>query len=118
MNKQIIQALRELGVPAHLEGYEYIKMELELCLDKKSAINAMTKGIYPTVANCFDTTPARVERATRHAIETAWERGNTDILHHYFGNTVSAERGKPTNAEFIATVAETLRMEQEEGGTQ
>jgi len=114
MNKQIIQALRELGAPAHLEGYEYLKTALEMCLQDKSYINAISKRLYPDVAQCHGTSPNKVERAIRHAVEVAWNRSSMDVLHCYFGNSVDAERGKPTNSEFIATVAETLRMEQEE----
>lgn len=111
MNKQIVQALRTLGVPAHLEGYGYLKSALEICLNDTSAIRGVTKAIYPIIANANDTTPTGVERAIRHAIEVAWARGDKVALSQYFGNTIKESRGKPTNAEFLATVAESLRME-------
>ena len=110
MNNQIIATLLELGVPAHLSGYEYLKQALQICLDDPKAIRDITKVIYPTIARSFDTTPARVERAIRHAIEVTWYRGNSEILARYFGNTVSPN-AKPANGQFIAQVAEKIRME-------
>lgn len=112
MNNQIIHTLRELGVPAHLEGYEYLKEAFQICLDDAKAIRGITKILYPKIAKSFDTTPSRVERAIRHAIEVAWSRGDLDVFTQYFGNSISPERGKPTNSEFIATVVEAIRMEQ------
>ena len=111
MNKQIVQTLRTLGVPAHLEGYGYLKSALEICLNDTSAIRGVTKTLYPHIADANDTTPTGVERAIRHAIEIAWARGDKGVLSQYFGNTIDGCRGKPTNAEFIATVAEQLRLE-------
>ena len=111
MNRQIIAMLRKLGVPANLLGYEYLKTAIELCLADKSAINRMTKQLYPAIAKTHDTTPSRVERAIRHAIETAFDKGDTDVLQDIFGYTISSSRGKPTNSEFIATVVEELRLE-------
>ena len=111
MENQIIATLLELGVPAHLSGYGYLKQALQICLDDTKAIRDITKVIYPTIARSFDTTPSRVERAIRHAIEEAWRRGDMEILNRYFGNTLNPLKGKPTNSEFIATVAERMRME-------
>lgn len=112
MNRQIITMLRKLGVSANLQGYEYLKTALELGLEDKSAINRMTKGLYPAIAKTHDTTPSRVERAIRHAIKTAFDKGDTDVLQDIFSYTISSSRGKPTNSEFIATVVEELRMEE------
>ena len=111
MNRQIITMLRKLGVPANLLGYEYLKTAIELCLADKSAINRMTKQLYPAVAKHHGTTASRAERAIRHAIETAFDKGDTAVLQDIFGYTISSSRGKPTNGEFIATVVEELRLE-------
>lgn len=113
MNIQIINTLLELGVPAHLEGYEFLKQAFQMCLDDTKAIRGITKIIYPEIAKSNDTTPMRVERAIRHAVEVAWNRGDLDVFSRYFGNTVSPGRGRPTNCEFIATVAEKIRMEEQ-----
>ena len=112
MNNKIILTLRELGVPAHLEGYEYLKDAFQICLDDAKAIRSVTKNIYPQIAKSFETTPSRVERAIRHAIEVAWDRGDLEVFARFFGNSISPDRGKPTNSEFIATVVEAIRMEQ------
>jgi len=112
MNNKLILTLRELGVPAHLEGYEYLKDAFQICLDDAKAIRSVTKSIYPQIAESFETTPSRVERAIRHAIEVAWDRGDLDVFAQFFGNSISPDRGKPTNSEFIATVVEAIRMEQ------
>ena len=112
MNNKIILTLRELGVPAHLEGYEYLKDAFQICLDDAKAIRSVTKNIYPQIAKSFETTPRRVERAIRHAIEVAWDRGDLEVFARFFGNSISPDRGKPTNSEFIATVVEAIRMEQ------
>lgn len=116
MNAQIVYVLRDLGIPANLLGYEYLKSAIRLCLEDRTYINFITKRLYPEVAKQYDTTPNRAERAIRHAIEAAWNRGDPDRLEHYFGWTVSSKRSKPTNGEFIATVVEQLRMEQEAAG--
>ena len=116
MNKKIILALRDLGVPANLLGYEYLKDSISLCMKDQSYQQALTKRLYPDVAHAHKTTAMRVERAIRHTIETAWIRGNPETLEQYFGWTVSGHQGKPTNGAFIATVVEQLRMEQEADG--
>ncbi|WP_099206195.1 sporulation initiation factor Spo0A C-terminal domain-containing protein [Scatolibacter rhodanostii] len=110
MNKQIIEMLRKLGVPANLLGYEYLKTAITLCLEDSSYINRVTKRLYPDVAKAHDTTPSRAERAIRHAIEKACSKGDEYIM--CFGDN----RNKITNSEFIATVVEQLRMEGLEDG--
>lgn len=113
MNKQIIAMLRKLSVPAHVKGYEYLKSAFALCLEDSSLIDYVTKGLYFAVASQHNTTPSRVERAIRHAIEISCKRGDGDIYITCFGR----ERKKITNSEFIATVVEQLRMETaNEGG--
>lgn len=116
MNKEIVMALRELGIPADLLGYEYLKQAICLCMDDRSYIKTLTKRLYPAIAEKFETTPTRVERAIRHAIEVCWNRGNVTTLNRYFGYTIDAKKDKSTNGEFIATVVEQLRLEQEAAG--
>ena len=106
---KISNALLELGVPNHVKGYRYIVYAIELLIDHPEYIETMTKGIYPMVALEFNTTPSRVERAVRHAVEVTWQRVDLDIAYKYFGNTISPERGKPTNSEFISRMANMLR---------
>jgi two-component system response regulator (stage 0 sporulation protein A) len=113
MNSQIVNALRELGVPANIHGYEYLKSAIEICLSDKTAIDHVTKMIYQALANSFGTTQSGVERAIRHAIEISWDRCNIDTAMNYFGYTVDSQRGKPTNSEYIATVTEQLRLQTE-----
>ncbi len=114
MNKdletEVTELLLELGVPAHIKGYQYLRASIMLATVDSEAVNAVTKILYPTVAKKFSTTSSRVERAIRHAIEVAWERGDIDILHGFFGYTVSNTRGKPTNSEFIALISDKLRL--------
>ena len=114
--KEIVMALRELGVPADLLGYEYLKCAIGLCLDDRSYIQMLTKRLYPAIAERFGTTPTRVERAIRHAIEVCWGRGNVATLNRYFGYTINLKKDRSTNGEFIATVVEQLRLEQETAG--
>lgn len=99
-----------LGVPAHVKGYHYIRQSIMLCIEDSAMINSVTKLLYPTVAKIYQTTASRVERAIRHAIEIAWDRGDVDILNSYFGYTINVGRGKPTNSEFIAMIADKLRL--------
>ena len=101
--------LIELGMPEHLLGSKYLIKAIELAVQNKSLIESMTKGLYPAVAQCFDTTGKRAERAIRHAIEVSWDRGDIDVLHGYFGFTVSSIKGRPTNSEFIARCASIVR---------
>ena len=108
--------LIELGIPEHILGSRYLIKAIELVVQDKSLIDSMTKGLYPAVAQCFDTTGSCAERAIRHGIELAWDRGDLDTLQKYFGNTVSNLKGKTTNSEFIARAASIVRERIEGGG--
>ncbi len=108
---KITQILHQIGVPAHIKGYHYLRSSIMLSIDKPDIINSVTKQLYPAVAKNFETTPSRVERAIRHAIEVAWDRGDIDILNSYFGYTIHNSRGKPTNSEFIAMISDKLRLQ-------
>lgn len=101
----ITALLHELGFPAHILGYRYLKDAIAAAVNDQHMIDAITRKLYPHVAKLHNTTPSRVERAIRHAIETAWDRGDLEVLSNFFGNTVSAHKGKPTNSEFIAMAA-------------
>ena len=101
----VTDIIHEIGVPAHIKGYQYLREAIILTINDMDAINAVTKVLYPEVARKFSTTPSRVERAIRHAIEVAWDRGDIEVLQKYFGYTVSNIKGKPTNSEFIAMIA-------------
>ena len=103
--------LHEIGVPAHILGHEYLRESIILCLKDREMIDAMTKVLYPNVAKKFATTSSRVERAIRHAIEVAWDRGSLEVFENYFGYTIDNRRGKPTNSEFIAMLADKIRLE-------
>ncbi len=103
--------MREIGVPAHIKGYEYLRESIKLTVKDPELMHAVTKVLYPTVAKTNKTTASRVERAIRHAIEVAWDRGDVDVLSSYFGYTIQNSRGKPTNSEFIAMIADKLRLE-------
>lgn len=105
-------ALQEIGVPAHLVGYEYLKSALSICMGDPTAIRDMTTGLYPAIAEVHGTTPSKVERGIRHAIETCWDRCDIGTLAKAFGPAVGAREKRPANAEFIAVVAERLRMEE------
>ena len=111
LETQITKLIHEVGVPAHIKGYQYLREAIILAVKDMTIINSITKGLYPTLARKFKTTPSRVERAIRHAIEVAWTRGKMDINNEMFGNTISATKGKPTNSEFIAMIADKLRLE-------
>ena len=106
----ITEIIHQIGVPAHIKGYQYLREAIMLSIKDDDIINAVTKILYPTVAKKFKTTSSRVERAIRHAIEVAWDRGDIDVLNSYFGYTISGGRGKPTNSEFIAMIADKLRL--------
>jgi len=102
--------MRQIGVPAHIKGYQYLRSSIIHCVNDKSMLGSVTKILYPTVAKEFSTTASRVERAIRHAIEVAWNRGDVDVLSSFFGYTIQAERGKPTNSEFIAMIADKISL--------
>ncbi len=106
----VTEIIHEIGVPAHIKGYQYLREAIILTVNDMDAINAVTKVLYPAVAKRFDTTPSRVERAIRHAIEVAWDRGDLEVLQKYFGYTVSNIKGKPTNSECIAMIADYLNL--------
>ena len=107
--------IHEIGVPAHIKGYQYLREAIIIAVEDMDVINAITKVLYPQVAKTFQTTPSRVERAIRHAIEVAWDRGDLDTLQRFFGYTVSNTKGKPTNSEFIALIADKLQLQLKTG---
>lgn len=108
---KVTQILHEIGVPAHIKGYHYLRDSIIMSVQKPEIINAVTKQLYPSVAKKYETTSSRVERAIRHAIEVAWDRGDIDVLNSYFGYTIHNDRGKPTNSEFIAMISDRLRLQ-------
>lgn len=103
--------IHEIGVPAHIKGYQYLREAILIAVEDMDVINAVTKVLYPEVARRYGTTASRVERAIRHAIEVAWDRGDIETLQKYFGYTVSNAKGKPTNSEFIAMIADRLQLQ-------
>ena len=107
----VTSMIHEIGVPAHIKGYQYLREAIMIAVKDMDVINAITKILYPQVAKTFHTTPSRVERAIRHAIEVAWDRGDLDTLQRFFGYTVSNTKGKPTNSEFIALIADKLQLQ-------
>jgi len=107
----VTEVIHEIGVPAHIKGYKYLREAIMLTVTDMEIINAVTKVLYPEVAKKFNTTPSRVERAIRHAIEVAWDRGDVEVLQKFFGYTVSNLKGKPTNSEFIAMIADRLSLQ-------
>ena len=110
LETQVTAIIHEIGVPAHIKGYQYLRDAIVIAVNDMDVINAVTKVLYPEVAKRFNTTPSRVERAIRHAIEVAWDRGDLETLQKYFGYTVSNAKGKPTNSEFIAMIADRLQL--------
>lgn len=106
----VTDIIHQIGVPAHIKGYYYLREAIMLSVHNMEILNSVTKLLYPTIAKGFETTSSRVERAVRHAIEVAWDRGDVDILNSYFGYTVHNNRGKPTNSEFIAMISDKLRL--------
>ncbi len=107
----VTNIIHEVGVPAHIKGYQYLREAIMMVVNNIDMINQITKSLYPDIALKFNTTPSRVERAIRHAIEVAWGRGQQDVVESIFGYTISASKGKPTNSEFIAMIADKLRLE-------
>ena len=107
----ISKMLHELGMPSHIKGYQYIREAISMVYDNPEIVGGITKELYPTLAGKFDTTVSRVERAIRHAIEVSWNRGDWDLMEEVFGHSVDIDKAKPTNSEFIVTVADKLRLE-------
>ncbi len=110
MEAQVTKIIHQIGIPAHIKGYQYLRTAILMTIEDNDIINSVTKVLYPTVAKKYQTTTSRVERAIRHAIEVAWDRGDIDTLNSYFGYTIQNSRGKPTNSEFIAMIADNLRL--------
>ena len=110
MESQVTKVIHQIGVPAHIKGYQYLRTAILMTISDSDVINSVTKILYPSVAKKYQTTSSRVERAIRHAIEVAWDRGDLDTLNSYFGYTIQGSRGKPTNSEFIAMIADNLRL--------
>ena len=115
LETDVTNIIHEIGVPAHIKGYHYLRDAIMMAVDDMDVLNAITKILYPTVAKKYQTTSSRVERAIRHAIEVAWSRGKLDTLDELFGYTVSNGKGKPTNSEFIALIADTIQLEYRHG---
>jgi two-component system response regulator (stage 0 sporulation protein A) len=110
LEAQVTKIIHDLGVPAHIKGYQYMREAIIMAVEDMEVINSITKLLYPSVAKAFSTTSSRVERAIRHAIEVAWDRGDVEMLNSIFGYTVHNNKGKPTNSEFIAMIADKLRL--------
>lgn len=111
LEMRVTEIIHQIGVPAHIKGYQYLRDAILMAIEDEDIINAVTKRLYPAVAKKHATTSSRVERAIRHAIEVAWDRGDVDTLNAYFGYTVNTGRGKPTNSEFIAMIADKFRLQ-------
>ena len=110
LDAEVTRTIHQIGVPAHVKGYHYLREAILLVTNDVKLLGAVTTKLYPMIAERNDTTPSRVERAIRHAIELAWDRGNVEMMNKFFGYTIKVERGKPTNSEFIAMLADKLRM--------
>lgn len=115
LETRVTDIIHEIGVPAHIKGYQYLREAIMVAVRDREAVSAITKVLYPTVAKTFSTTASRVERAIRHAIEVAWDRGDLETLQGFFGYTVSNVKGKPTNSEFIAMIADRLQLQLKAG---
>ena len=115
LEMRVTNIIHDIGVPAHIKGYQYLREAIIMTVKDMDIINAITKVLYPTVAKRYKTTSSRVERAIRHAIEVAWDRGDVEVLNGFFGYTVSNVKGKPTNSEFISLIADRIRLEQKAG---
>ena len=111
LEEDVTNMIHEIGVPAHIKGYQYLRDAIIMVVNEMDMLNSITKILYPTIAKKHQTTPSRVERAIRHAIEVAWSRGKMDTIDELFGYTVHNEKGKPTNSEFIALIADRIRLE-------
>lgn len=106
----VTEIIHQIGIPAHIKGYHYLREAILMSIDNSEYLHAITKQLYPSIAKRFGTTPSRVERAIRHSIEVAWDRGDVDVLNSYFGYTIHSLRGKPTNSEFIAMITDRMRL--------
>lgn len=115
MTKEISRLLHDLGMPSHIKGYQYIRDSIELMYNNPNVLGGITKEVYPFIADKYNTTPSRVERAIRHAIEVSWTRGDYDLMEEIFGHSVDFDRAKPTNSEFLATIADKLCLEFKDG---
>lgn len=111
IKSSITKTLHDLGIPSHIKGYQYIRDGVEIIFDRPDIIGGITKELYPELANKFETTVSRVERAIRHAIEVSWNRGDWDLMEELFGHSVDIDKAKPTNSEFMVTIADKLRLE-------
>ena len=111
MEAQVTKIIHQIGIPAHIKGYQYLRDAIMMSVDDTEMLNSITKQLYPSIAKRHKTTPSRVERAIRHAIEVAWSRGKMDTIDSLFGYTVSNGKGKPTNSEFVALIADKIRLE-------
>jgi len=111
LEEDVTEIIHEVGVPAHIKGYQYLREAIIMSVTNMDMLNSITKILYPGIAKKFDTTPSRVERAIRHAIEVAWSRGKMDTLDDLFGYTISNGKGKPTNSEFIALITDKIRLQ-------
>jgi len=111
LEMRVTEIIHQIGVPAHIKGYQYLRDAIIMAINDDDIINAVTKRLYPAVATKHSTTSSRVERAIRHAIEVAWDRGDVDVLNSYFGYTIHNGRGKPTNSEFIAMISDRFRLQ-------
>lgn len=114
LEKDITDMIHEIGVPAHIKGYQYLREAIMMSVENIDMLGSITKILYPTIAKSFQTTPSRVERAIRHAIEVAWSRGKMETLEALFGYTINTGKGKPTNSEFIALIADKIRLQYRE----
>ena len=115
LEQDVTDMIHEIGVPAHIKGYQYLRTAIDLCINDSEMLESVTKLLYPTVAKMYSTTSSRVERAIRHAIEVAWDRGDVDVLSSYFGYTIQSDRGKPTNSEFIAMISDRIKLSMTNG---
>lgn len=110
LEKDVTDMIHEIGVPAHIKGYQYLREAIMMSVEDSEMLNSITKILYPSIAKKYQTTPSRVERAIRHAIEVAWSRGKMETLDALFGYTINIGKGKPTNSEFIALIADKIRL--------
>ena len=115
LEKEVTNVIHEIGIPAHIKGYQYLRDAIIMAINDMDILNSITKQLYPNIAKKYNTTPSRVERAIRHAIEVAWSRGKMDTIDKLFGYTINNGKGKPTNSEFVALIADRLRLELQVG---